>query len=140
MSERLRSRITDILHGKDEEILTMTNDLRDKYPCRSIIEGLNLTEETFESALERITDTYFSYPAKDGRTYYIPLLLFSIELDAFHTIHSSWYNTDMLVEALISIFIKSNYTLSDSRNYYYYSYTCIGFWVCLFFFVNGIII
>ena len=137
MSERLRRRITNILHGKDEEISKMSNDIRDKYPCRTMIEGLNLTEETFESTLERISNTYFSYPKKDGRTYYIPLLLFCIELNAFHTIHSSWYNTDMLVEALVTIFIKSNYTLSGSYNYYY---TCIGFWVCLFLFVNIIII
>ena len=136
MSERLRSYITDVLYGKDETIVNISNNLGDKRRCRSIIEELNLTEETFESTLERISNIYFSYPKKDGGAYYIPLLLFSIELDAFHTIHSSWYNTDMLVEALISIFIKSNYTLPGSCNYY----TCITFWMCLFLFINIIII
>ena len=32
---------------EDEEILKISNDIRDKYPCRTMIEEFNLTEETF---------------------------------------------------------------------------------------------
>ncbi len=118
MSKRkLKQYITDVLDGKDAEILHLTKELNAEDRYRILIDRLNMTEQTFAATLSRICDFLFSN--KCGcRGYYTSLLIFSIELDTFHTKNSPWYSRDMLVETLIIIFLKNKYTRGGQEGCY----------------------
>ena len=120
MSEcELKQYITNVLDGKDETIVQMSKGNR--ACCREMVINLNITEKTFQKALEEICDNLFTGKCDSG--YYTSLLIFCIELDSFHKGNSSWYTRDMLVEILLSILLKLE-CKRKSRYFTYYIWLC----------------
>ena len=114
MSQRLKRYLNDVLDGKNMNILEMSNDpnLQNRY--QSMIKTLNITDkQTLERCMKIIASESLKPPMKDGHI--VSLILFSVELDSYHSIHnSSWYRRDMLVETLHDIF--SNASKQEDSN------------------------
>ena len=114
MSQRLKRYLNDVLDGKNMNILEMSNDpnLQNRY--QSMIKTLNITDkQTPERCMKIIASESLKPPMKDGHI--VSLILFSVELDSYHSIHnSSWYRRDMLVETLHDIF--SNASKQEDSN------------------------
>ena len=104
MSQRLKRYLNDVFDGKNMNILEMSKDpnLQNRY--QSMIKTLNITDkQTLERCMKIIASESLKPPMKDGHI--VSLILFSVELDSYHSIHnSSWYRRDMLVETLYDIF------------------------------------
>ena len=114
MSQRLKRYLNDVLDGKNMNILEMSKDpnLQNRY--QSMIKTLNITDkQTLERCMKIIASESLKPPMKDGHI--VSLILFSVELDSYHSIHnSSWYRRDMLVETLHDIF--SNASKQEDSN------------------------
>ena len=114
MSQRLKRYLNDVFDGKNMNILEMSNDpnLQNRY--QSMIKTLNITDkQTLERCMKIIASESLKPPMKDGHI--VSLILFSVELDSYHSIHnSSWYRRDMLVETLHDIF--SNASKQEDSN------------------------
>ena len=114
MSQRLKQYLNDGFDGKNMNILEMSKDpnLQNRY--QSMIKTLNITDkQTLERCMKIIASESLKPPMKDGHI--VSLILFSVELDSYHSIHnSSWYRRDMLVETLHDIF--SNASKQEDSN------------------------
>ena len=114
MSQRLKQYLNDAFDGKNMNILEMSKDpnLQNRY--QSMIKTLNITDkQTLERCMKIIASESLKPPMKDGHI--VSLILFSVELDSYHSIHnSSWYRRDMLVETLHDIF--SNASKQEDSN------------------------
>ena len=114
MSQRLKQYLNDVFDGKHMSILEMSKDpnLQNRY--QSMIKTLNITDkQTLERCMKIIASESLKPPMKDGHI--VSLILFSVELDSYHSIHnSSWYRRDMLVETLHDIF--SNASKQEDSN------------------------
>ena len=114
MSQRLKQYLNDAFDGKNMNILEMSKDpnLQNRY--QSMIKTLNITDkQTLERCMNIIASESLKPPMKDGHI--VSLILFSVELDSYHSIHnSSWYRRDMLVETLHDIF--SNASKQEDSN------------------------
>ena len=114
MSQRLKRYLNDAFDGKNMNILEMSKDpnLQNRY--QSMIKTLNITDkQTLERCMKIIASESLKPPMKDGHI--VSLILFSVELDSYHSIHnSSWYRRDMLVETLHDIF--SNASKQEDSN------------------------
>ena len=114
MSQRLKRYLSDAFDGKNMNILEMSKDpnLQNRY--QSMIKTLNITDkQTLERCMKIIASESLKPPMKDGHI--VSLILFSVELDSYHSIHnSSWYRRDMLVETLHDIF--SNASKQEDSN------------------------
>ena len=114
MSQRLKRYLNDVFDGKNMNILEMSKDpnLQNRY--QSMIKTLNITDkQTLERCMKIIASESLKPPMKDGHI--VSLILFSVELDSYHSIHnSSWYRRDMLVETLHDIF--SNASKQEDSN------------------------
>ena len=97
----LRRCITNVLDGRDETILQMSNDIRGR--SREIIADLKITEKTFQSTLVGICDSLFSQKCTTG--FYTSLLIFCMALDSIHKEKSSWYSRDMVIAVVIIIVV-----------------------------------
>ena len=103
MSE-LKQFVIDVLDGRNLLINKISEDFNKKKQFQKMVDDLCLTEETFEPALKRLAKSLL-LRKNNGRL--TALLLFSMELDSFHSLNSSWYKRDMLIETLYNIILDS---------------------------------
>ena len=101
MSE-LKQFVINVLDGRNSLINKISTDFNKKEKFQKIIDDLCLTEETFEPTLKRLAKSLL-LRKNNGRL--TALLLFCIELDSFHTLNSSWYERDMLIETLYNVIL-----------------------------------
>ena len=130
MSERSKQFLNDVLDRKNSIINEIFKDLNSQERFQSIIKDLNLTEQTFECGLKEIAALVLSDSMNNGC--FVSLLIFSMELDSFHSVYSAWYRRDMLIETLHKIFLESSIRpkqLYKKEDYYFWEYTLILF-VC----------
>ena len=121
-SECINRYVSNILHGRDEEMCHLSG--RYKNDNLSMIKTLNFTQETFSMSIEMLSKQLFTL--RDDSTPYIKsLLVFSMELDKFYKLHHySWYTTDMLIQTLVHILLKTQ-LFSDNYNKCIILYPCI---------------
>ena len=108
MSQRLKQYLNDVFDGKNMNILEIGKDpnLQNRY--QSIIKSLNITDnQTLERCMKIIASESLKPPMKDGHI--ASLILFSMELDSYHSINStSWYRRHILIEILHDILYLSS--------------------------------
>ena len=108
MSQRLKQYLNDVFDGKNMNILEIGKDpnLQNRY--QSIIKSLNITDnQTLERCMKIIASESLKPPMKDGHI--ASLILFSMELDSYHSINStSWYRRHILTEILHDILSHSS--------------------------------
>ena len=108
MSQRLKQYLNDVFDGKNMDILEIRKDpnLQNRY--QSIIKSLNITDnQTLERCMKIIASESLKPPMKDGHI--ASLILFSMELDSYHSINStSWYRRHILIEILHDILNQSS--------------------------------
>ena len=100
MSE-LKQFIINVLDGRNSIINKISSDFNKKEQFQKIIDHLCLTEETFEPTLKRLAKSLLL----KNNGHLTVLLLFSMELDSFYSLNSSWYKRDMLIETLYDILL-----------------------------------
>ena len=128
MSE-LKQFVINVLDGRNSLINKISTDFNKKEQFQKIINDLCLTEETFEPALKSLAKSLL-LRKNNGRL--TALLLFSMELDSFHSLNSSWYKRDMLIETLYNILLDRKHI--EEEEYSFWKYTIILF-VCLTFLI-----
>ena len=128
MSE-LKQFVIDVLDGRNLLINKISEDFNKKKQFQKMVDDLCLTEETFEPALKRLAKSLL-LRKNNGRL--TALLLFSMELDSFHSLNSSWYKRDMLIETLYNILLDRKHI--EEEEYSFWEYTIILF-VCLTFLI-----
>ena len=100
MSE-LKQFVINVLDGRNSLINKISADFNKKEQFQKMIDDLCLTEETFEPALKRLAKSLLL----KNNGHLTVLLLFSMELDSFYSLNSSWYKRDMLIETLYDILL-----------------------------------
>ena len=124
MSQRLKRYLNGVLDGKNMIIGEMSNDLNLHDRFQSMIQDLNITEQTFECCLKEIATVLLEDSMNHGRL--VTLLLFSRELDSYHSMHStSWYRRSMLIETLHNIFLEYSNRIYKNQGYYFLEYSFI---------------
>ena len=102
MSEGLKQYLNDVFDGKNTTILEISQDLNSQNRFQSMVKDLKITEQSLERSIKNIASMLLKDSTNTGCV--VSLLLFSMELDSYHSIHSSsWYRRDMLVEILYDI-------------------------------------
>ncbi len=124
----LRQFLIDVLDGRNYIISKISKDLNSKEQFQTMVNDLCLTEHSFQPKLNTILTLLLSNSRNNGCL--ASLLLFSIEVDSFHSLNSSWYRRDTLIETLYNILLDSKLTKKDE--YSFWEYTFILF-VCLTF-------
>ena len=117
MSE-LKQFIINVLDGRNSLINKISSDFNKKEQFQKIIDHLCLTEETFEPTLKRLAKSLLL----KNNGHLTVLLLFSMELDSFHSLNSSWYKRDMLIETLYNILLDRK---RIEEEYPFWEYTLI---------------
>ena len=124
MSQRLKRYLNGVLDGENMIIGEMSNDLNLHDRFQSMIQDLNITEQTFECCLKEIATVLLEDSTNHGRL--VTLLLFSRELDSYHSMHStSWYRRSMLIETLHNIFLEYSNRIYKNQGYYFLEYSFI---------------
>ena len=136
MPERLKRFLNDVLDGKNLLINEIFENLNSKNQLQMKIKDLNLTEHSFEPGLKTIATTFLHNSKSNGHI--ASLLIFSMEMDSFHYLNSSWYRRDMLIETLHSVLSEFNYELNNKEELSFWEYTIILFLcsIVLILFVN----
>ena len=124
MSQRLKRYLNDVLDGENMITGEMSNDLNLHDRFQSMIQDLNITEQTFECCLKEIATVLLEDSMNHGRL--VTLLLFSRELDSYHSMHStSWYRRSMLIETLHNIFLEYSNRIYRKKCYYFCKYSLL---------------
>ena len=97
----LKQFIINVLDGRNSLINEISVDFNKKEQFQKMVDDLCLTEETFEPTLKRLAKSLLL----KNNGHLTVLLLFSMELDSFHSLNSSWYKRDMLIETLYNILL-----------------------------------
>ena len=113
----LKQFVINVLDGRNSHINEISVDFNKKEQFQKMVDDLCLTEETFEPTLKRLAKSLL-HRKNNGRL--TALLLFSMELDSFHSLNSSWYKRDMLIETLYNIILDSK-----EKEYPFWKYTFI---------------
>ena len=88
MSQRLKQYLNDVFDGKHMSILEMSKDPNLENRYQSMIKTLNITDkQTLERCMKIIASESLKPPMKDGHI--VSLILFSMELDSYHSINSN---------------------------------------------------
>ena len=141
MSQRLKQYLNDVLDGKNTIILEISQDLNSQNHFQSMVKDLKITtEQSLERNIKNIASMLFKDSTDIGCV--VSLLLFTMELDSYHSIHNSlWYRRDMLVETLHDIFlchdIQTSYVLKpeDSNLFWRFYFVLI---VCITLLVSNV--
>ena len=120
MSE-LKQFVINVLDGRNSLINKISADFNKKEKFQKIIDDLCLTEETFEPTLKRLAKSLLL----KNNGHLTVLLLFSMELDSFYSLNSSWYKRDMLIETLYNILLDIK--CIEEKEYPFWEYTLILF-------------
>ena len=110
--------LNDVLNGENITILEMAEDLNFRDRFHSMIQDLNITEQTLDCCLKEIATVLLEDSANIGCL--VSFLLFSIELDSFHSTYSAWYRRDMLIETLHNILLDYNFKSNIYKKSYYF--------------------
>ncbi len=116
----LRQFLIDVLDGRNSFINKISDDLNKKVQFQKIVDDLCLTEQSFELKLKAIAKSLL-ISKNNGRL--TSLLLFSMEMDSFHSLNSSWYKRDMLIETLYNILLDTKRI--EEEQYSFWKYTII---------------
>ena len=103
MAEQLKQSIINVLDGRNSHINEISIDFNKKEQFQKLVDDMHLTPETFKPSLRRVAKSLLHPTKNNGRI--TALLLFCMELDSFHTLNSSWYERDMLIETLYNILL-----------------------------------
>ena len=118
MSQRLKRYLNDVLDGENMIVGEMSNDLNLHDRFQSMIKDLNITEQTLECCLKEIATVLLEDSNNHGCL--AILLLFSRELDSYHSMHSGkWYRRSMLIETLHNIFLEYSNKIYKNKGYYF---------------------
>ena len=124
MSQRLKRYLNDVLDGKNMNILEVSQDLCLHNRLQLMVKNLNITEESFESCMKNIASELLKDPI--NKSYFLTLLLFSKELDSYHSMHStSWYTRDKLLVILHDIFLEYSNRIYKKQRHYFWEYILI---------------
>ena len=121
MSE-LKQFVINVLDGRNSLINKISSDFNKKEQFQKIIDDLFLTEETFEPTLKRLAKSLLL----KNNGHLTVLLLFSMELDSFYSLNSSWYKRDMLIETLYDILLDRK-RMEEEEYYSFWEYMLILF-------------
>ena len=104
MSQRLKQYLNDVFDGKNMVIVEISQDSNLQMRYQSMVKNLKITKQSLAHCLKEIGTVLLKDPMNNG--YIVSLLLFSMELDSYHSLHSSsWYRRDILVEILHDLFL-----------------------------------
>ena len=124
MSQRLKRYLNDVLDGKNMNILEVSQDLRLQKRLQLMVKNLNITEQSFESCMKNVASELLKDQIK--KSYVLTLLLFSKELDSYHSMHStSWYTRDKLLVILHDIFLEYGNRIYKKQHHYFWEYFLI---------------
>ena len=124
MSQRLKRYLNDVLDGKNMNILEVSQDLCLQNRLQLMVKNLNITEQSFKSCMKNIASELLKDPIK--KSYVLTLLLFSKELDSYHSMHStSWYTRDKLIVILHDIFLEYGNRIYKKQRHYFWEYFLI---------------
>ena len=125
--QELKQFLISVLDGENSTINEISNDFNHKEQFQRMVKDLCLTEQLFEIKLKTIATTVLSNSKNNGC--FASLLIFSIELDTFHSRNSSWYRRDVLVTTLHDVFLKSNkqYDVCKIGRYMFWQYALFLF-------------
>ena len=124
MSQRLKRYLNDVLDGENMITGEMSNDLNLHDRFQSMIQDLNITEQTFECCLKEIATVLLEDSMNHGCL--ATLLLFSRELDSYYSMHStSWYRRSMLIETLHNIFLEYSNRIYKKQCYDFCKYSLL---------------
>ena len=126
MSQRLKQYLNDVFDGKNMIIVKISQDSNLQMRYQSMVKDLKITKQSLAHCLKEIGTVLLKDPMNNG--YIVSLLLFSMELDSYHSLHSSsWYRRDILVETLHDIF--SNPSKQEDSNLFricsFISFVCL---------------
>ena len=115
MSEGLKQYLNDVFDGKNTTILEISQDLNSQNRFQSMVRDLKITEQSIDRSVKSIASMLLKDSTNIGCV--VSLLLFSMELDSYHSTHSSsWYRRDVLVETLHDIL--SNPSKEKDSNFF----------------------
>ena len=126
MSQRLKQYLNYVFDGKNMIIVEISQDSNLQMRYQSMVKDLKITKQSLAHCLKEIGTVLLKDPMNNG--YIVSLLLFSMELDSYHSLHSSsWYRRDILVETLHDIF--SNPSKQEDSNLFricsFISFVCL---------------
>ena len=127
----LRQFLIDVLDRRNLIINKISKDVNNKEQFQKIVNDLRLTEQSFKPTLKTVVALLLSNSKTNGRL--ASLLIFGIELDSFHSLNSSWYRRDMLIETLYNVLLGSKLSKQEEE-YSFWEYTFILF-ICSFFLI-----
>ena len=108
MSLRRRESIArfcwSVIDGRNKYVGDIIREYKHSIESRIDIQGMNFKQETFSRDLTNICDVLFTI-RRVHMSYIMAVLAFSIELNDYLTNHSSWYNTELLIQTLTNIFL-----------------------------------
>ena len=124
MSQRLKQFLIDVMDEKNAMINEMSNDLYYKQQFEVMVKDMAFTEQSFEPDLKKIASILLKNSTNNK--YVIPLILFCIHVDKFHSTYSNWYNRDMLIDILYKIFV-AQHGYRTKLKYYFWKYAFLLF-------------
>ena len=125
MSQRLKQYLNDVMDDKNLRILEISKELNLQDRFQSMAQDLNITEETLEYCLKEIATVLLEDSTNYGCL--VTLLLFSRELDSYHSTYSTWYRRRMMIEALHNIFLEYSNRMYKKQVHYFWEYALILF-------------
>ena len=118
MTQRLKQFLDDALDGKNVIINEISNDPYYKHQIEVMVKDMTFTKQSFEPNMKEIASLVLK--RSTNYRYVIPLLLFGIHLDKYHSTYSTWYRRTLLVDILYEICVEQH-----NKKYYYWSGTFI---------------
>ena len=125
--QELKQFLINVLDGRNLIISNISKDLKKKEQFQKMVDDLCLTEQSFEAKLKAIA-TFLLSNSKNNNGRLTSLLLFSMELDSFHSLNSSWYKRDMLIQTLYSILLDTKRIKREE--YSFWEYTSFILFIC----------
>ena len=95
--------VKKVLQKEDEEINALFLESQERLPKIT----LQLKEETFSFCVQAIADELFE-TREESYSYVMVLLAFSLKLDEYCKQYD-WYNTEFLIQILVSILAKTSF-------------------------------
>ena len=100
---RLYTHVKKVLQREDQEMNALFLESQERLPQIT----LQLKEETFSFCIQAIADELFETREKTY-PYVMALLAFSLKLDEYCKQYD-WYNTEFLIQILVSILAKTSF-------------------------------
>ena len=116
---KLKQFLIDVLDGRNSFINKVSKDLDLKEQLKMLVNDLSLTEHSFQPKLDTIVTLLLSNSMSNGC--WVSLLLFSMELDSYHSLNSPWYRRQMLIETLYNNkLLNSKFSKEEEYSFWVY--------------------